>query len=369
MTTTNWTPTPEDAFHAIATDAFYPSLPEHDFVWHQSHNKPSALVERVIKMHILVQALQTSKKPPFDITREPGNISVRNNTDTAIALYQALETLDLQAPPKYQLSPYVQHLQAVINNLNHHWTGLSGNPLAVVSNDGLLEGELINSIAHRTKEGLKRALSDSIATARTARFNRNLSTSTRYLNRCLENYPNLHVMRLEMECLAPDIDARMASSQIGSFFTALTDHLKDNLVGYWFKREYRTEIGYTHHAILLHGGRTAYDHDVLEGDVDEHWKSVTYGVGRIYPLTWHTDNYRSHGIGTIWNQSSPALLDSVRLMLETDRYFELACAAHFPHVGMGKLPAVKKTLASDQFIGTPLLPKNHWNTAQQFGRI
>lgn len=342
--TTNWTPTPYDVFNTITAEAYYVRSYGHAFRWLQSQDKPAELIQRVVSTHLLVKEIQTSTSPPLEIVREAGRIRIKKALHLADDLYKVMHNHALPAPTKYQLSPHAVQLDTVVRSLGLNVIHLSGNPLALVSNDGLLEGEIINSLALRIKEGVESSQFHKFTSARMERFNKTMSTSLRYLKRCVEQHPHLYVTRWEFSSGTPDQPAMAASQQILAFFTALADDLKEVLAGHWFKREYRTETGFTHHVVLFCDSTVVCGSSALENAVLHSWGNATHGKGLAHSLQLRPENSRTWGIGMVHGQSVEPLFHSVRLMLETDRYFELSSAEHFPHVGMGKLPSATKKL-------------------------
>jgi hypothetical protein len=261
--------------------------------------------------------------------------------------YAVFQTPLVNVPDGFSVSENVRLFRDTETTLGHANVRFTGIPSNIISQNGTCEGEMVNGFAQRLKEAAKHKRFTEATKASSALTSNWNSGFLRYLQRQIQNVPLLNCIRLELQTQPKKSNpnaAREAESQIQAFSTALTGDLAAALPGYWWKREYRSEIGFSHHVILFWNGHVKPDQNGLIQELQQRWHAATEGTGQLFVLAYEPQNYRTWGIGSLAH-SSEALKRSVRLMLAREQYLRLSTADQFAPVGMGKLPAASKSTA------------------------
>jgi len=186
----------------------------------------------------------------------------------------------------------------------------------------------------------------------------NITRTTRYFNRLSVNYPELFAVRMDFGYQlehASGITLVDTNEHLIKFVEAINAGLANGLqVGWWCKRGYMSEVGYSYHFILFFDGYKISNHHNLVNDLGSQWKSVVGDKGTFVshaydvnsPKTWATGFLQQQGYFSNWE----SLILSIKLMLMQDIYLKLHNGDKFPHMNMGALP---KLLANPAFYMQP----------------
>jgi hypothetical protein len=349
--------------NACHTDTYYPGNDSNGyFTLLQSNDVNENMIQRLIHVHDLMVSIKKFHTLPFDMQKDLHGIKLLKRSPLADQFYNVVNVPNAGLPPKHIASELGKTFQEIWNKIGLSTVNLSGNPLSVIAAGGLTEGELVNAFFQRANEATKRKTYIAAVALQSSKLAQSNRSFKRYLDRHLAIKPNLHVMRIELQlpsALAGDMVVQQSSKQVQDFFTALTNDLYTPVRGYWWKREYRTEIGYSHHVVLLSDGQKIFNEQHLVQNLTNCWQSVTNGLGLLFQQGYDSCNYRSWGVGSMsnsWNNTRQQLLDSVSLMLARDQYICLAPVQSIEHVGMGVLPMPMKKVAKGSQHGNAPQP-------------
>jgi hypothetical protein len=244
---------------------------------------------------------------------------------------------------RYEVSENLKSLYSVASTLNFNQISFTFNPMSVMSNDGVREGELINSFVIRLREAINRKGFKSNKAARKKEFTHHFAKSQRYLDRLYENSPSLFSVRIAIgygkQYAAMPLER--ANADLMKFFEPFEKNLwKISPVGWWWKREYMTEVGYRHYLILFFDGQSCPLPSIFL-DLQRHWLEVTHEQGLTFtPIVPDRDYQRCGLLPQAGFDNRDLLLSSIQRMLMRDIYLRLERSPKCDHVGMGKLPTL-----------------------------
>lgn len=323
-----------------------------------------AVLRRVILEHDFLDAVKKSSGLPFEIIKDMNGIRINGTTQLGEKFYRFLGTPTVAAPKAFLLSEPARILRETITQMGLDNFQITGNPSSSVLPNGTLEGELVNAFVQRLREATKRKRFKSAVEVEGSQVAKFYGGFKRYVQRCSDINPHLQCLRMELLCPPSNLhsgeSAEEAQQQITDLFSGVTKKLGGSMPGYWWKREFRSETGFSHHVILFWNTTSTPSYDALMQELHEQWNSLTVGNGRICPLSYSPTNYRTWGIGRL-PFTSDVLHKSVKMMLNRDRYIRLASGDSFVPVGMGKLPKAIKKVNSGSFS-----QENSFTTSQKW---
>jgi len=139
------------------------------------------------------------------------------------------------------------------------------------------------------------------------------------------------------------------------FLEALkTDPTLGSPVGWWWKREYMSELGYFYYLIVFF--ETGCDKTEINNTYSRHWSSITKEQGKYFvPEVPHRDYERSASFtiissGQRYINNQESFLSSIQRMLMRDIFLRLEGHQKLYYCGMGELP---KLAENDSVIKLP----------------
>ena len=338
--------TSEDVYQALSADYHFQTVGiDGATYFQQSKDLSSVSLARIIQEHEFVEAVSKSSGPAFVFEKTLSGSKLTKSLPISRSFYDLLEIPKGDTPPLHEPSGYSKVLSEVALRLNLPSAPFSGNPMSMISVDGLLEGELVNTLVARLREAAKRkSLRDAILEQKrltTQRF----STFRRYLHRLIQNYPNLYALRLDFGYTvdtAAGITKEESAIHLNRFLSLLeSDFIFNAFAGCWWRREYLSEVGNRYHLIVfVDSQKSPYDQAFLQF-LGNNWNDITGGKGLCYNHTYRKDDYRSWGAGPVhnlWQDNQDLLLRGVKLMLAGECYLRLKKDLGTENAGMGKLP-------------------------------
>ncbi|ASF45231.1 hypothetical protein [Methylovulum psychrotolerans] len=237
---------------------------------------------------------------------------------------------------KYEVSENLNILYAVAGELNLHIATFCYDPLSKMG-EGLLEGELINSFVTRLRETTKRKNFKSKIAERKKESSQSFTKTKRYISRLYANNPSLHGERMAI-CyrneFANSITPSESNGHLMQFLAALeTDSMLGSPSGWWWKREYMTEVSFRYDLIVFFNRAVPPMYDTYS----QHWNSVTRNRGLCFiPPIPPRDFQRC---GTLYGYDNfESFLSSTQRMLMRDTILRLESSPIFDNFGMGKFP-------------------------------
>jgi hypothetical protein len=251
--------------------------------------------------------------------------------------------------PRYEESENLKVLASVAEALNLNHANFTGNPMSKISNEGLLEGELINSFVTRLREAMKRKSFKARAAERKKESSQSFTKTKRYIDRlCTNNPGSLYGVRMVIyysEKYAKSITLEGSHTHLMSFLeTSGTDLTSYSPIGWWWKREYMTELSYYYSVILFFDiVKNPYNEILIKEVYDRHWSSVTEGRGEYYVPSILQRDYQRCGMGVLQQMGKSGerldlFLSITQRMLMRDIFLRLEPNKKFNHFGMGELP-------------------------------
>jgi len=245
---------------------------------------------------------------------------------------------------KYEVSENSKLLYNIASELNLNGVFFTGNPMSNIAS-GLLEGELINSLVIRLREAIKRKGFKNEMAERKKESTQSFTKTKHYVNRLYANSPLLYGMRMFFYYRSNHEGPSMlveSNKHLMKFLEPYeTGSALSSPVGWWWKREYMSEVSYRYHLIFFFDGqKTPYDPRLIDL-YGPQWVSVTGGEGAyVIPFVQEWDDLPSETglFQQPQHDSLESLLSSMQSMLMRDVYLRLNPSKKIDHFGMGKLP-------------------------------
>jgi len=246
---------------------------------------------------------------------------------------------------RYEVSENAKILYSIASDMNLHRANFTGNPLSIIGADGLLEGDLINCLVTRLREATKRGAFKSKVAERKKASTYTLTKTKHFLDDLYANRPCLYGVSMVL-CYqseyAKKITLKESAEHIMEYFKAFDTGLTHGSpVGWWWKREYMTEMGYRYSLIFfLDGQKNPYNSMEIQDIYGHHWRSVTKDLGAYFIPFVPKRDHQPLVTGLIqqgYCNSLESIMSSIRLMIMRDIFLRLKGNQNFVHCGMGKL--------------------------------
>lgn len=336
--------TDDELIHAVFMDGFFQSTDNYGQQnWYQTQDITFDTLVRIKREYDFVEVVRRSKSLAFEIERSMTGSILRKSTLLARYFYELLETPKGDTPPKHELSEHSEILGDTAIKLNLPNVQFTGNPLAIINADGLLEGELVNAFITRLREAARRKLFKTAADERKRQVSQCFHSFRRYLVHQVENNPGLNVLRADFgyePVRQGEIALKESTSHVESLTQVLEGEFASSITGYWWKREHLMEIGYRYHFVLFVGMHASHtDQVALVQAIGNRWSTISNGRGTAFNYINDPRNYRSWGCGQLWHllDNRNSLLQGVKLMLAKDAYLRLKQVQSIKNIGMGGL--------------------------------
>lgn len=323
--------------------------------WQSSAYPFAALFNKLHADEALFDAIRNSKGVTYVLDKTLSAISIRHRTPAGQLFYDWIKFAGTLLPPdKYELHAESMMLDGVAHQLGLTPGRFSPSPDPIANVIGVampvLQGELIEAFGCRAFEMMQRASFKELSKTSLKEIQSATSKTERYFGRLENNHSTIRIRRFELHYrpeVFASIDIRQNAQHLDYTIAKLLDQsASSNLIGYWWKRRYLTEHGLGIHLILLSEERAGQAVDLISQQVSAAWAEFTKDQGTVAELTHYDDelNHRCWGakrINIAHSGISPlqSTLNSVRLMLESDKYLRLKPVSNIAHWGMGELPA------------------------------
>ena len=347
----------------VSDSLYYTANHQGNLLTWQSQDRPFNLISNLIAKHDFVEQVSNTEGEVFTFEKTVSQVSLKKSSLLAPQLYEIDFLCRWATPRNCLLSDHFSLFDRTAIDLGFDNAQLTRNPLSSILKDGLLEGELLNTFVSRLRSGSKR----KSFKVRADSWRQNLSkinhSFRRYVLRLYENNPNTYVHRLDIGYIPGSFDQSFRSellSHIQQFTDRLESDFSESICGFWWKREFLSEIGYRYHLIIFSTTMNYFNAQALNNQIVACWNDIAQGNGKCYTPV----NYRNIGIGAMGIHSiREALLDSVKLMLKTQSYLILQPFQSFDNFGIGKLPKANPVMPNsfDGATGlyTPFSFKSH----------
>lgn len=358
-------PTTHDALESIFCDWHYPSVTS-PTGWRLSQDiQDECNLLFMEQAEQFVESVARSAKLPFTFDKSLAGTTLKSRNRLGELFYSLLRPQnDSPYNPgefkpflfsatlkthhaKYEVSENLKTLSDVASALNLNRASFTGNPMSIIGADGLREGELINSVVSGLWKAMQRTSFITKAAKRKKQFTQNFTTAKKYMARLYASSPSLYGMRM-VTCYpntAP-VTLEESAKHLMKFLEAFAlDASLGSPVGWWWKREYITELNYCYYLIVFFDDhRTPVNLMRLHEAYDLCWRSITQERGASFvPLVPKRDYQRrvSEWQQHVYCDSSASFISSIQRMLMRDIFLRLEPSQMSVHVGMGKLPKVE----------------------------
>lgn len=343
-------------FKAIVHDFAYPGT---DLLgknaWQGCNYLFPALFNKLHADEVLFDAIHKSKGVSYVLDKTLSAINIRQFTPAGQLFYDWIKFAGTLLPSdKYELSAESMMLDGVAHQLGLTPARFSPSPDPIANVIGVampvLQGELIDAFGCRAFEMMQRASFKELSKSRQKEIQSATSKTERYFGRLENNHSTIKIRRFELH-YRPEVFASVTIQQNAQHLDytiakLLDQSVSSGLIGYWWKRRYLPKHGLGIHLILLSQESAGQAVDLISQQVSAAWAEFTKDQGTIAELSHkhNENNHRCWGakqINSAHTGTSPLqdTLNSVRLMLESDKYLRLKPFGNIMHWGMGELPA------------------------------
>lgn len=252
---------------------------------------------------------------------------------------------DNRKPYKYEVSENMGILSDVASDLNLNRANFTRDPMSKMTDDGLLEGELINSFINYLGKATRRKSFKTKVEERKKESSQNFNKTKRYIERLHANHPDLDGVRMVIcyqKQYADSIKLQESDDHLMAFLKALktdSDSTLDSPVGWWWKREYMSELGYFYYLIVFF--QTRRDETEIDDIYNRHWSSITKERGKYFVPDVPDRDYERCPIILLrrrYIHNPESFLSSIQRMLMRDIFLRLEGHQKLDYCGMGELP-------------------------------
>lgn len=326
---------------------------------------------RLVLEHEFVELVKKTKGPVFSFEKSIQGTKLLSQSGLAKRFYELLSIPSGKVPAGFEQSENVNILSETIKRLNLHTLEFSCDPMGIVGQGGVLEGELVNSLITRLRESMT-ANSYKTAFEERKRFCfQAIHGIKRQIKRAVGNR-TVFIVRTDCFC-PPDGSGALPLEEMEQlhcqFLQAVkTDPTLTALLGVWWFRDHLSEIGCRYHWIVVFDAVKGASDPNMAHSVGHQWLSVTDGKGACFQHFPCQDDHRSWGAGYVPAYSSneiEMLLHSTKLMLSRDLYLRPKQWQKYPHFGMLQLPrqAISARDLHHSSAPSPICTSNAWTTS------
>lgn len=351
----------DELYNGIMTDALY-YAPGYNgqHQWFPSSDITNDMIVGVLAEHDFLERVVKSSDLPFTIKKSFDGVTV-GKTSALAKRFNALP-FEGSEPPRYEVSEFSKVFRKVWVDLHLASVQFTGNPLSGITSDGLLEGELVNTFTLRLREAAnKKSVKDAVDQRKRLTL-QSVNDFKRYIARLAENNPCLQAVRVDFG-FGPEYAKSILPQEAWGLVQKLIDVFEYDcdirLDGFWFKREFLSEIGCRYHFVIAYRGYPYSGAEIpLLQAITNHWKVITASRGTFLSHAYDPQNCRSIGVGSVYDPN--ILFRAIKLMIDRDVFLRLTPIKFVPDYGMGLLPKKTKSL---------LLPLAHTATAYRPGLL
>jgi len=353
-------PTTHDAFESIWLDYHYPIT---NTISNTTNWIPSQDIQNqqsLISMELeeqFVESVTKSDELPFVFEKTLEGTILKKENRLGALFYYLLRLQNESATFKihncerrqylnrYEVSENSKILYSVASDLNLHRANFTGNPMSRMGTEGLLEGELISSVFTRLREATKRKSFKMKVNERKKESTQSFTKTKRYIDRLYANSPRLFGVPMVI-CYqgeyANQITLEESNNHLMKFLEAFETDLTLGSPGWWWKREYMTEISYRYYLIFFFDGqKIPYNPKLIQDVCGRHWRSVTRDRGAYFIPPVPEMDHQHCGTGLSqqgYGDSLELILSGMQRMLMRDIFLRLQRSKKIDHFGMGELP-------------------------------
>lgn len=333
-------------YQSIVAYAYYPFLSDGDgnTTYHFTKDLiDNAYLDNMQQIEQFVAAIGESDTPAFTIDRNFSGKSIASQSKWAEGLHTSLLRIRLVPNnPNNQHSEGIQIFYDKYRELGLSEANFFGNPLREISADGLLEGDLINSLVIRVREALNSVKTKRAIDGRKEDTKTEFNTIKSYVEKIVNAATSLSVQHIKLFYrFNPGANLSLQQSQrhIDDFIKGLgTKPEFSTPVGWLWKREHISEIGYRYQVFIFIEQWKNINFDELQLRIAQHWDACTNNIGECQTRAF-VCNQTSYFCLSIHEKPQTAMfLQDLQVMIYRDIYWRLTPNDRHPHYSFGEMP-------------------------------
>ena len=244
---------------------------------------------------------------------------------------------------KYEKSENLKLLCDLANELELNTVKFFGDPMRSIGEGFILEGELINTFVESLREAMKNEGFKKRAAEREKESKQAVALTKRYIDRlCVNNQHPLYAQSIVL-CYqreqASKINLKQSDDFLKKYLVELKAHLPaDCFVGWWWKREYQTDLGHRYYLILFCDSLLeSFDPIAVQNTYGPLWRHITEEQGDYF-LPPAINNWQLN-LGTEdFDYGLAGLMFKIQCMLMRDIFSRLKLSHKLVRFDMGEMP-------------------------------
>jgi hypothetical protein len=297
-------------------------------------------VQTMVEIHNFVEQIAKSEQVAVKLETTIHGKRCLGVTPIGDTLYRIFRSqYRFGSTPRQQLSEALKLWDEITLRVlgQHAW--FCGDPLRRMNDLGINEGELLNSMATRLREGTQRAGYKAARDKRRKEVQRVCTAMNKLITGLYEHHPAMFGMKVELmyrsDC-AEKIRLTESEEHILGLIEALKEHpWFGKSIGHFWTRKFLSEAGYRISLFLLFDPNTTPFQMIDGAHVLQQWSENTKGAGLGYVAP-----------GSFWN--ADALFRYIECSKMAAQYLRLIPDAKYPHFGKSDLSNSKSLSEYEQ---------------------
>lgn len=282
-----------------------------------------------IQIEHFVSQVSNSEQMAVEFDKDRSGITRPKIKPLGRKLYRLLASSGF-TPPNMQPGEGFILFEAVMHSFKVWQISFSGNPMHIIDQSGLLEGDCLNTIITRIRDGSRRKNFSQAKEERKKDAQRIAGGQRKLVKTLREVHPNLFGTFVEL-MYQPDHAHEVSLSENSTHLQLLNTMLDDDLslprtVGRYWSRSYSTESGFRFRLCLLFDGSTTPINSIDYTRIFEHWRTSSNHTG-------------VEGVFTFNFCGVDSLLEDIKLSARKHLYLRLIPSSDHPHFGVSNLPS------------------------------
>ena len=373
-------PSIEQIFESIRLDMQYPisNATDNTKVFNPTTSDSNQSIQTeyrlnsILRAEKFVESVASSEKMPFKFVKTLRGTRLKNTKKGLVdGLFYGL--LDSVFPggfgifphhnnsngsnqDKYEESENLKVLYDVANRLELNTVKFFYDPMALIGEGFIFEGELINTFVESLREAMKKEGFKKRVAERKDESKQAINLTKRYIDRLYVN--NRHHLYAQSIVLcyyqgdrASKISLKQSDDYLQKYLATLKARLPaDCLVGWWWKREYQTELGHRYYLILFRDSQLKdFNPIAVQETYGPLWRRITDEQGDYFfppainnwQLNFGTEDFE-YGLA--------GLMFRIQCILMRDIFFRLKLSHKLVRFDMGEMPRLIHGMPTNKIV-------------------
>lgn len=284
-----------------------------------------------IQIEHFVSQVSKSEQMAVQFDKDRSGIARPKINPLGQKLYRLLSSPRI-TPPKMQPSEGFILFEAAIHDFELRQISFSGNPMHIIDQSGLREGDCLNAIITCIRDGSRRKNYVQAKEERKKDAQQIASGQRKLVKMLRKAHPILFGTFVEL-MYRPDRAHEVSLSENCTHLQLMNTMLDEDpslprTVGQYWTRSYSTESGFRIRLYLLFDGSTTPINSIDYRRIFEHWRTSSSHTGVEGGFT-----FNFCGVD--------ALLEGIKLSAMKHLYLRLPPSSEHPHFGVSDLPRLK----------------------------